>query len=100
MYGNILISVTEAVNNGILHGNKGDESKMVHVETVVDDKKRRVSFIVKDEGEGFEYNNLPDPTAPENLEKMSGRGIFIIKQLSDLVVFSDEGRCIEMQFSI
>ena len=100
VYGNVLITMTEAANNAILHGNKGDASKEVEILWEVDARGKNVTFIIKDQGPGFDYNNLPDPTAPENLEKTSGRGVFLMMQLADLVVFSDNGATIEMQFRL
>ena len=100
VYGNILISLTEAANNAMLHGNKANEKKNVEISYSVDDRGKNLSFIVKDEGPGFDYNNLPDPTAPENLERTSGRGVFLMMQLADMVVFSNNGATIEMQFKL
>jgi len=100
VYGNILISLTEAANNAMLHGNDGDESKQVEISYSLDDRGKNLSFIVKDQGPGFDYNSLPDPTAPENLERTSGRGVFLMMQLADMVVFSDKGATVEMQFRI
>jgi serine/threonine-protein kinase RsbW len=100
VYGNILISLTEAANNAMLHGNDGDESKTVEISYSLDDRGKNLSFIVKDQGPGFDYNSLPDPTAPENLERTSGRGVFLMMQLADMVVFSDKGATVEMQFRI
>ncbi|MEX0811079.1 MAG: ATP-binding protein [Chitinophagales bacterium] len=98
LFGNILITLTEAVNNSIIHGNKTDESKKVKVSA----KSENNTLIIKvsDEGEGFDYNNLPDPTNPENLEKLTGRGVFLMNQLSDLMVFSDGGSTVELHFKI
>ncbi|MFD2036410.1 ATP-binding protein [Belliella marina] len=96
IYGNIMISVTECVSNAILHGNKGDVSKTVDLELHFDEEE--IKFIVKDQGEGFNYEELKDPTAPENLEKAGGRGIFIMKHLSDDVSFEDEGRTATLKF--
>ncbi len=100
VYGNILISLTEAANNAIIHGNKCDEKKEVTIEYGLDDRGKNLTFIIKDQGPGFEYNKLPDPTAPENLEKTSGRGVFLMMQLADMVVFSDNGATVEMSFRI
>lgn len=100
VYGNILISLTEAANNAIIHGNKCDESKNLTIDYSLDDRGKNLTFIVKDEGPGFDYNHLPDPTEPENLEKTHGRGVFLMMQLADMVVFSDNGATIEMQFRI
>lgn len=98
MYGNILISLTEAVNNAIIHGNDHDAEKMVRVRLKRDDK--RLVFLISDEGEGFNFNDLPDPTAPENILKLGGRGVFLMRQLADLVIFSDEGSTVEVQFKL
>ncbi len=100
VYGNVLISLTEAANNAIIHGNKCDEKKEVTIDYGVDARGKNLTFIIKDQGPGFDYNNLPDPTAPENLEKTSGRGVFLMMQLADMVVFSDNGATVEMSFRI
>ena len=96
MYGNIMIAVTEAVNNAIKHGNANDKSKNVFLSLFLDDTM--LKFIIKDEGTGFDYANLPDPTAPENLEKLGGRGIFLMKHLSAEVNFKENGRIVELSF--
>ena len=95
-YGNILVAVTEAVNNAIMHGNQSDPSKQVKVAYEVDGD--RIVFTISDEGKGFDYYNLPDPTAPENLEKPTGRGVFLMKHLADQVIFSENGRVVELYF--
>lgn len=96
IYGNIMIAVTESVNNAILHGNKGDKSKSVDLQLKLEENTIR--FTVEDEGEGFQYDELPDPTAPENIENPGGRGIFLMKHLCDEVTFKDEGRVVELTF--
>jgi serine/threonine-protein kinase RsbW len=96
IYGNIMIAVTEAVNNAIKHGNSNNKTKNVHLSLFLQDSM--IKFIVKDEGEGFDYQDLPDPTAPENLKKPGGRGIFLMKHLSDEVEFRDNGRIVELSF--
>ncbi|MCB0540333.1 MAG: ATP-binding protein [Chitinophagales bacterium] len=98
VYGNILISITEAVNNAIYHGNENDESKFVLLQYNIDNGLRKISFIIEDEGKGFDYDNLPDPTSPDNLATIGGRGVFLIKQLADWVIFNDQGNIIELQF--
>ncbi len=97
-YGNILISLTEAVNNAIIHGNDQDETKKVQV--MVRKRNRDIAFRVSDEGRGFDYNSLPDPTAPGNLTKLGGRGVFLMKELSDDMRYYDNGRTVEMRFKI
>lgn len=100
VYGNILVSLTEAVNNAIYHGNASDESKIVYVSASLNKELHTLSFIVLDEGVGFDYDNLPDPTAPENITTIGGRGVFLIKQLADWVIFNDKGNEIELQFKL
>lgn len=96
-YGNVLIAVTEAVNNAIEHGNKKDSSTEVNV--FVADKTDEFCFNIKDEGRGFDFDNLPDPTSPENLLKENGRGIFLMKNLSDEVEFENFGSSVNIYFN-
>jgi serine/threonine-protein kinase RsbW len=98
VYGNILLSVTEAVNNAIQHGNKYDLSKVVEISFYKTDQD--LTFIVKDEGNGFDFNHLKDPTDPENLESPHGRGVFLMKNLADSVTFENEGREVKIGFKI
>jgi serine/threonine-protein kinase RsbW len=96
IYGNILIAVTESVNNAIRHGNGEDPSKNVSLSMFLEDES--VRFVVEDQGPGFDYHHLPDPTAPETLEKIGGRGIYLMRHLSDEVHFRNEGRQVELVF--
>lgn len=98
LYGNVLIATIEAANNAILHGNRLDEKKNVSIRFKMDDKF--LTIVVKDQGEGFDYTHIPDPTAPENLEKINGRGVFLMERLSDKISFSDNGSKVELQFNI
>ncbi|TGE26643.1 ATP-binding protein [Hymenobacter metallicola] len=98
IYGNIMVAVTEAVNNAIRHGNKFDKDRNVYLSLYVD--KDRVKFEVEDEGEGFDYTDLLDPTAPENLENPGGRGIFLIRHLADEVEFTKDGRNVQLTFML
>ncbi|MFO7924442.1 MAG: ATP-binding protein [Bacteroidales bacterium] len=98
VYGNILIACLEAVNNAISHGNKLNPDKNVEVYIKIENDKLVIS--TKDEGTGFDYENIPDPTAPENIENVNGRGIFLMKQLSDKLSFHDKGRISEMVFNL
>jgi serine/threonine-protein kinase RsbW len=97
-FANMMTCLSEAVNNAILHGNKLDADKKVIVNAEVD--SRRIVWTVTDEGEGFDPNFIPDPTAPENLESLTGRGVFIIKQLADQCIFNSRGNEIELHFKI
>ena len=96
IYGNIMIAVTEAVNNAIKHGSKNDSSMNVSLALSLDDST--IKFRIEDQGTGFNYEDLPDPTSPENLEKPGGRGIFLMKHLSDEVDFQEGGRVVELSF--
>lgn len=95
---NMLISVTEAVNNALIHGNKNDKSKCVKLH--VSKSPKDISVQVTDEGKGFDHTKLPDPTAPENLLKLSGRGVFLMHNLCDEVDYTNEGRTVKMSFHI
>ncbi|HMQ46822.1 MAG TPA: ATP-binding protein [Saprospiraceae bacterium] len=96
--GNMLLSLTEAVNNAIIHGNNNDETKTVRIQL----KKRQgcLAISVSDEGRGFDINKVPDPTAPENIYNPGGRGVFLIKQVCDGVAYSNNGSTVEMEFRI
>jgi len=95
-FANMMTCLNEAVNNAIMHGNGQDPSKKVIVNAEVD--SRRIIWTVSDEGPGFDPDRIPDPTAPENLENLSGRGVFIIKQLADQCIFN--GNELELHFKI
>ena len=96
-YCNVLIAVTEAVNNAIQHGNNSDSS--LNVDVAVGDKETDFCFSVKDYGNGFDYNHLPDPTAPENIDKENGRGIFLMRSLAEEIEFEDGGTNVTIYFS-
>jgi serine/threonine-protein kinase RsbW len=96
-YGNVLIAVTEAVNNAVNHGNKLNNNLFVDVS--VGDHSEQFCFNIVDEGQGFDYDNLPDPTAPENILKENGRGIFLMKNLADEIVFDKNGSSVFIYFT-
>jgi serine/threonine-protein kinase RsbW len=96
IYGNIMIAVTEAVNNAIKHGNQNNSRKNVSLALALEEGV--IKFRVEDEGNGFDYEHLPDPTSPENLEKPGGRGIFLMKHLADEVAFGEKGKVVELSF--
>ncbi len=96
LYGNIMISVTECISNAIVHGNQSESSKLVHLELQMEPGLLRCS--IEDEGTGFDFNQLPDPTDPENIEKVGGRGIFLMKHLSDEVKFEEGGKKTVLSF--
>ena len=96
IYGNIMIAVTESVNNAIIHGNSADKSKNVSLKLQFAESS--ITFIVEDEGEGFNFKSLPDPTSPDNIDKPGGRGVFLMRNLCDEVSFSEAGNQVEMTF--
>jgi serine/threonine-protein kinase RsbW len=99
VYGNVMVAVTEAVNNCIVHGNKGDETKKIFVDFEI---KNHYCLIirVKDQGDGFSPDALPDPTAPENIGNIGGRGVCLMEHLADELRFEEDGRLVEMTFNI
>lgn len=90
----IKLSLEEAVVNAIKHGNKFDENKKVYVEALVGPDQTELK--IEDEGPGFQRNDVPDPTSPENLEKCSGRGILLIEAYMTSVSWSNAGRCMHL----
>lgn len=98
VYGKILIATIEAVNNSIVHGNKLDVSKTVDVGFQITSSS--IHIYVKDQGPGFNFDNVPDPTKPENIENVSGRGVFLMKNLADSIFFNKNGSQIELVFNL
>lgn len=96
VYGKLLLAVVEGVNNAIVHGNKMVSEKKVTISYEV--KSNRISFTIRDEGEGFDHTLLPDPTTPENIERTHGRGVFLMKHLADELAFSDKGNEVKLTF--
>ena len=95
-YGKILISALEAVNNAIMHGNKSNPQKIVDIE--ISSKNNVLTITVKDEGVGFKPEEVPDPTLPENIEELDGRGIYLMSRLSDKMKFNKKGNTVTMTF--
>lgn len=98
VHGNILISLTEAVTNAILHGNQADDNKCVSIS--LRRQKDALSIRVSDEGPGFDPNCIPDPTRADCLEKCGGRGLFLMRHLSDECRFTRNGSTVEMRFKL
>jgi serine/threonine-protein kinase RsbW len=95
-YGKILVCAMEAVNNAILHGNKSNPEKKVDIE--IGYKSKELLITVTDEGPGFRPENVPDPTTPENIEEISGRGIYLMSHLADKIEFNKKGNSVKMIF--
>lgn len=96
LYGNILIALSEGVTNAIVHGNKHDLKKTVYLSMQV--LPTEVIFAIADEGKGFDFEAVPDPTLPENLEKPNGRGIFLMRNLADTISFEGKGSKVKLTF--
>ncbi|MFC2089606.1 ATP-binding protein [Bacteroidota bacterium] len=98
IYGNVLVATMEATNNAIVHGSKNNKEIPVKVE--IELVESDLSIRVINAGPGFDFTKVPDPTAPENIEKINGRGIFLMEKLSDELNFFDEGREVELKFKL
>ncbi len=87
----VAISVTEAVTNAIVHGNKNDRGKKVKIDLKIE--KLKIVITVEDQGDGFDPESLSSPVEGENILKKVGRGVFILKSLMDKVnfIFQPEG---------
>ncbi len=97
---NLSLSLSEAASNAMVHGNKLDPKKYVDIKITVSDDKIKV--VIKDEGNGFDPTSVPDPTAPENLLKDSGRGIHIMKTFLENMRynFTDSGTEVILEISL
>ncbi len=98
IYGNVLVATMEATNNAIIHGNNSDPEKEVKIRIQLYDRELRVH--IEDQGIGFDHSSIPDPTSPENLEKINGRGIFLMERLSDEIQYIEEGRIVLLKFML
>ncbi len=93
-FGSLLVVVTEAVNNAIIHGNKRNPSKKV---VVTCSRRGKVLVIkVKDEGKGFDPDAVPNPIHEENLLRETGRGVFLMRQLMEKVSYNANGNEVTM----
>ena len=98
-YNYIWIALNEAVSNAIKHGNKFNPNKKVRM-TVETKDDRYLCFTIKDEGEGFNPKNVPDPTTAERIGEPNGRGVFLIYKLADIVNYTENGTCVEIGFDL
>ena len=98
LYPYILISLTEAVNNAMQHGNRFDKSKNIVV--AYRELRHQIRLTISDEGSGFDPFQLPDPTAIDHIQEEGGRGVFLMKQLTDEIHFHDHGRTVELMWRI
>lgn len=94
----IMLALSEAVNNAIVHGNDLQEDKTVTITASLQDQ--RLDISVRDEGEGFDPDNIPDPLKEQNLLNEGGRGVYLMKQYADNVTFTRNGSKVTMNFKI
>lgn len=97
-FNRVLLGISEAVNNSIVHGNGLDIRKNVFLEIKYFNKQLFV--IVKDEGRGFDQKCICDPTCEENLRKENGRGIFLLRKMADEVDYTDGGSSVMIKFNL
>ncbi len=98
-YGNITAAVMEALENSIIHGNRMDEEKMIDI--FFEAKPGELIFQIQDEGEGFPYREITDPTDTSiPVSDLQGRGLYIIRHLADQVHFNEKGNSIKLHFTI
>jgi serine/threonine-protein kinase RsbW len=96
--GSLMISLTEAVNNAIIHGNRLDPSKQVNIH--LQWRKNKLCIQVSDQGNGFDHTKLPDPTCPEHICNCGGRGVYLINELCEKVEYVNGGSTVKMQLSV
>lgn len=89
------LCISEAVINAIKHGNKNDLNKQVSI--IAECNNEEIDIQIEDEGDGFDINNVNNPTLKENINKESGRGIFIIKNLSDKIEYNEKGNQVQLK---
>ena len=97
-YARLMLTVSEAATNGVVHGNELDSSKKVTLNAEHDGQTLRI--IAQDEGRGFNPEEVADPLAEENILKTSGRGVFLMGEYADGVEYQDEGRRLVLEFKL
>lgn len=89
------LALEEGIVNAIKHGNNLDQSKSVEISCEVSTEKVRV--VIRDEGDGFVPDEVPDPTADENLERPCGRGIMLMKAFMNVIEYTEGGTCLILE---
>ncbi len=90
-----VLCVSEAVINSIEHGNQFDNKKNITLE--VKCFGGEIDILIKDEGDGFDFNTIEDPTTSDNIMKESGRGLHIIRSLSTSISYNEKGNCVQLK---
>jgi serine/threonine-protein kinase RsbW len=91
----VQLALQEALNNAVVHGNRRDACKLVHVRVRCRVGKG-ISMTVSDQGHGFDPRAIPDPLAVENIEAEHGRGVHLMKLAMDEVLFQQGGTEVHM----
>lgn len=97
-FNKVFLCISEAVTNSIEHGNKNDCQKMVSI--IVECTKNCLYAEVYDQGEGFNYQSVENPTLDKNIRKEGGRGIYIMKSISNEIEFRDKGKCVKIKIDL
>ena len=97
-FNKVYLCISEAVINSIEHGNKYDRDKQVDIQ--INCMKGKICIEINDEGDGFDYKLIEDPTLKNNIRKETGRGIHIMKSLCSKVEFRNQGKCVEIKIDV
>lgn len=89
------LALEEAVVNAMKHGNGLDPSKSVHIQCEINTERVRV--VIRDEGEGFLPDEVPDPTDDDNLEKPSGRGLMLMRAFMSVIEYNETGNQVTLE---
>lgn len=95
-FNHVYLGLSEALTNSIIHGNKSNDSKNVFISIRFSGNELFVE--IEDEGEGFPFENIYDPTCTENIRKERGRGIFLIRHFADEIIYKEGGRKVLIKY--
>lgn len=97
-FNKVLLGLSEAVNNAIIHGNRLNAEKKVFIKIQL--FNNQIWMEVEDEGEGFSTDVLTDPTTPDRIRLENGRGIFLMKFIANELAFKNGGRMVQIKFNL
>ncbi len=97
-YAKLMLTVSEAATNGVVHGNELDPVKKVTLKARCENQELVIS--IQDEGKGFDPEDIPDPLAEENLLNTSGRGVFLMEEYAKSVEYQNDGRRLILSFDL